>query len=96
MLKHIVAYKLNDTSPEMLKKIQDTFYSMKGKIDCLLDIKCGWDILHSERSFDFVLECTFENLDKLNEYQVHSAHIPVKKFMSTVAVKSISVDYEFN
>lgn len=95
MIKHIVIYKLNDTTPETLQKIQDTFYSMKGKIDCLLDIKCGWDILHSGRSFDFALECTFENLEKMNEYQVHPVHLPVKAFMGTVAVQSACVDYEF-
>ncbi|MEG1613237.1 MAG: Dabb family protein [Clostridia bacterium] len=93
MLKHIVIYKLNDTSPEMLNKIRDTFYSMKGKIDCLVDIKCGWDLLHSGRSFDFCLECTFESMEKMQEYQVNPVHLPVKAFVGTVATQSACVDF---
>lgn len=94
MLKHIVVYQLKDTSLEMLTKVKENFLSMKGKIDCLLDIECGWDILHSGRSFDFCLICTFENMEKMQEYQVHPLHVPVKSFMSTVAEKSVCVDFE--
>lgn len=95
MLRHIVIYKLNDVGPDMLLKVRDTFMSMKGKIECLLDIQCGWNVYESARSYDFALECTFKDLDGLKEYLVHPVHLPVKEFIHTVAESSKSVDYEF-
>lgn len=95
MLKHIVMYKLKDTSPETLKKIGETFMSMKGKIDVLKDIKCGADVLRSGRSYDYALECVFESMEDMQVYQTHPLHLPVKAFMSTVAECSVCVDYEF-
>lgn len=62
MLKHIVLYKLNEEGLKNLDKIKNNFLSMRGKIDGLLSVECGADVLKSERSFDFALVCEFETL----------------------------------
>lgn len=95
MLKHIVLYKLKDTSPETLKAVKDAFMSMDGKIEVLKEIKCGADITRADRSFDFALECVFEKVSDLQIYINHSAHVPVRSFIRSVATESKSVDYEF-
>ncbi len=95
MLKHIVMYKLKDTSPATLKAVKETFMSMEGQIEVLREIKCGADVTHSGRSYDFALECVFDNAADLQTYIGHPVHQPVRTFIHMVAEESKSVDYEF-
>ena len=57
MVKHIVMYKLKDSSLENAQALKDKFISMKGKIEVLKEIDAGVDVLKSARSFDVVLTC---------------------------------------
>lgn len=95
MLKHIVMYKLKNPTPQNIQAMVDKFLSMQGKIDQLLSVKAGADILKSQRSFDVVLECEFESMQKMQEYQVHPVHLPVKEFVGSLVETAHSVDYEF-
>lgn len=56
MIKHIVCFKLKDNSLENCQKARDILMSMKGRVDTLIDIQVGIDFLHSERSYDIILE----------------------------------------
>ena len=56
MIKHIVCFKLKDNSLENCQKTYDILMSMKGKVEMLKDIQVGIDFLHSERSYDIILE----------------------------------------
>ncbi len=93
MLKHIVLYKLNEEGLKNLDKIKNNFLSMRGKIDGLLSVECGADVLKSERSFDFALVCEFENLESFKAYKMHPVHLPVKEYMHTVVETSKSCDF---
>jgi Stress responsive A/B Barrel Domain. len=95
MLKHVVMYRLRDASDDVIERLKNNFYGMVGKIDGLLNVECGKDILKSERSFDFCLICTFLSKEAQEAYKTHPAHLPVKEYMHTVAVESKSVDFEF-
>lgn len=96
MIKHIVCYKLKDSSIEGKKKVYDNFMRMKENIDLFVELNVGLDFLESERSYDVVLEIVFENLEKMNEYQKHPYHVNiVKPFMKEARISSVSVDYEF-
>ena len=95
MIKHIVMYKLNDPTIENKKALQDKFLSMKGKIDVLLDIESGVDVLLSQRSYDVVLICTFNSLEDMTIYKKSEVHIPVMNYVHSVVKESHSVDFEF-
>lgn len=96
MIKHIVCFKLKDNSPQSCEKAAGIFRSMEGKVPMLKSIQVGIDFLHSPRSYDIILETTFESKDALNDYQNDPYHCEVvKKYIHSVQETSIAVDYEF-
>ncbi len=94
MVKHVVLYKLYDSSEVSRKAVIDKLMSMKGKIDLLVDIEAGADFLASERSYDVCLVVTLKSREDLALYAEHPVHLPVKAFMKTAVEKAVSVDYE--
>ncbi len=95
MIKHVVCYKLKDSSINSKQKVKEMFMSMKDKIEYIKDIQVGLDFLGSERSYDVILEIVFESVESMNKYQKHEYHTTtVKPFMANARVASVSVDYE--
>ena len=93
MIKHIVCFKLKE-GPDV-EKTKEILLSMKGKVPEIKDIEVGVDFLHSERSYDIILQITLENEAALNDYQNDEYHCSVvKKHMHAVRTGSIAVDYE--
>lgn len=96
MLKHIVCFKLKDNSLANCEKAKEVLLSMDGNVELLRDIKVGIDILHSERSYDLILEVTLDDEAALEAYQQHPYHVnTVKKHMHAVRETSVAVDYIF-
>lgn len=93
MIKHIVMYKLNNKSDA--ESLRNKFLSMRGKIQELINIDAGIDILNTDRSYDVVLLCEFASVDDMNAYQNNPIHLKVKEYVQTVVAKAKSVDYEF-
>lgn len=94
MIRHIVMYRLNDPTTENKQALVDKFMSMNGNIPCLIDIEAGVDKLGSERSFDVCLLCTFDSMDKLEEYREHPFHQGIVAYVRGVVKQSHCVDYE--
>ncbi len=95
MIKHIVCFKLKDNSPEMCKKTADILKSMQGNVPMLRGIEVGVDFLHSERSYDIILQVILDNKQMLDEYQNDEYHCSVvKKHMHSVSESSVALDYE--
>ncbi|CAM3991064.1 Dabb family protein [Cohnella lubricantis] len=95
MIKHIVLFKLKDRSAESVAQAAAMLKNLEGKVESLLSIEVGTDVLHSERSFDIALTTTFRDLDGLEAYQVHPEHKKVIAYMNEARETSISVDYEY-
>ncbi len=94
MVKHIVMWWLKDDSPALKEQAKQKLLSMKGKAEILKDVEVGIDQMHSARSCDLCLVCTFDSFQDLAEYANHPVHVPVKEFMHSIMVKSVSCDYE--
>ena len=95
MIKHIVCFKLKDNSLENCLKTKEVLLSMKDNVSLLKDIQVGIDFLHSERSYDIILETLFDTKEDLEIYQIDPYHCEiVKKHMHAVRSASIAVDYE--
>lgn len=96
MVKHIVCFKLKDNSQESCEKAAQIFRSMNGNVPQLKSLEVGIDFLHSPRSYDIVLETTFEDENALNDYQNDPYHCDVvKKYIHSVQETSIAIDYKF-
>ena len=95
MIKHIVSFKLKDKSEENLKYTRDILLSMRENVPLVKDIQVGLDFLHSQRSYDVILEVILESRDVLDDYQNDPYHVNVvKKHMHAASESSISVDYD--
>ncbi len=95
MIKHIVCFKLKNNSPEECEKAKEILLSMQGKVPELRGITVGVDFLHSERSYDLILEVLLDNAAALESYQNDPYHCSVvKKHMHSVRESSVAVDYE--
>lgn len=94
MIKHIVCFKLKDNSKENCEKTRDILLSMEGNVPMLRGIEVGVDFLHSERSYDIILQVLLDSPEALEEYQNDPYHCGVvKKHMHAVREASVAVDY---
>ena len=95
MIKHVVCFKLKDNSVDAVEKATNVLYGMVTKIPNIWGIEIGQDELHSERSYDIVLQVVVEDMKALDAYQNDPYHVNVvKKYMNEHAVSTITVDYE--
>lgn len=97
MIKHVLSVKLKDNSPEECQKVQELFLSMRGKVPCIRDLCTGIDFLHSDRSYDVVLEVVLDSRQALEEYQNDPYHAGVvKPYIQQAREASVVVDYEMD
>ena len=95
MIKHIVCFKLKDSSEAVKKETKDILMSMEGTIPEIKEIEVGVDFLCSEKSYDVILQTVFENREALDLYQNDKYHCEVvKTFVRANAASSIVIDYE--
>ena len=94
MLKHIVCFKIKEEFKHRIEEAKNTLLSMEGNVPMLKKIIVGVDFLHSERSYDLILETWFESVEDLNNYQIDPYHVNVvKKLMHEIRESSIAIDY---
>ena len=96
MIRHIVLFKIKDEYKSEIPQLVQNFYGMKGRIEGLIDLEAGADILGSERSYDLGLVTLFENREAFDAYQTHPVHQPVRKKMHEVRLSSVSCDFELD
>jgi len=94
MIRHIVMFKIKHEFKSEIPQLVRNFYGMKGKIEGMLDLEAGQDILGSERSYDLALITLFDNRASFDAYQTHPVHMPVKKRMHEVRESSVACDFE--
>ncbi|RCX21770.1 stress responsive alpha/beta barrel protein [Fontibacillus phaseoli] len=95
MIKHIVLFKLKDSSPESIGITAGVLRGLQGKVEQLKELEVGIDVVKSARSYDIALVATFDSLDDLEGYQVHPEHKKVIEHMSQVRESQVAVDFEF-
>lgn len=94
MIKHIVCFKLKDNGVENCEKAKEVLLSMQGNVPQLRGIEVGVDFLHSERSYDVILQVLLDDEKALEDYQNDPYHCSVvKPHMHSVRESSVAVDY---
>lgn len=95
MIKHIVCFKLKDGSLEECQKAKEVLLQMEGNVPQIRSIEVGVDFLHSERSYDLILQVVLDDAKALEDYQNDPYHCSVvKTHMHAVRESSIAIDYE--
>lgn len=94
-MKHIVCFKLNDSSDAEKNAAKEVLLSMKGKVPQILAIEVGTDFLCSARSYDVILQVTLADRAALDAYQNDPYHCDVvKTYMHSHTSASVALDYE--
>ncbi len=97
MIRHIVCFKLSDSSENGKNKAREVLLSMKGNVPTVKDIEVGCDFLCSNRSYDVILQVVLDDRKALEEYQTDKYHCDVvKTYMHANTVSSIAVDYDLD
>ena len=95
MIKHIVCFKIKEEYKNRIEEAKKTLLSMKENVPTVIDIHVGIDLLHSERSYDIILEVLVESMEHLEIYQKDLYHCTVvKPLMHEIRCASVAVDYE--
>ncbi len=95
MIRHIVMFKIKEEYKHEIPDLVKAFCGMKGRIEGMVDLDAGADILGSERSFDLALTTVFDSREAFDAYPTHPVHMPVKMHMHEVRESSFACDYEF-
>ena len=95
MIKHIVCFKIKDDFKGRIPEAKYTLLSMKDNVPMLRGIQVGVDFLHSERSYDIILEVLLDSKEDLDKYQNDPYHCNVvKTLMHEIREASVAIDYE--
>lgn len=101
MIKHIVMFKLIDTANGKTKsenalEAKERFQKVIDNVPSIITAEL---VINSEETPDsnytVALICEFENIDALNEYQVHPEHVKFGEFITSVRESRACIDYEF-
>ena len=93
MIRHIVLFRIKPEFKAEIPALVQNFYTMKGRVEGLVDLEAGSDILGSERSYDIALVCTFTDRAAFDAYQTHPLHQPSRKSLHEVRESSVACDF---
>lgn len=95
-LRHVVLFKFKDTSkPDEVKKVEDAFRALKGKISLIKDFE--WGINNSPENLNQGLThcffATFASEKDRDTYLVHPAHLAFVEVLKPHLDKVTVIDY---
>ncbi len=95
MITHLVFFKFNpDVSEADIQQLADGLGSLPQQIEEIREFRFGADVIRSERSYDFGLVSSFDDLDALQRYQVHPEHQKVVAHVKSISASVVAVDFE--
>jgi hypothetical protein len=95
MIRHIIFFKFKPeiTEPD-IKKLEAGLGALPGLIPEIRSYEFGRDLVRSERSFDFALVSSFDDLESVKRYGVHPEHQKVLEHINAICSNIKSVDFE--
>ncbi|MDX1709354.1 MAG: Dabb family protein [Desulfobacterales bacterium] len=95
MINHVVLIKfkteVKDADIDALEKSLD---DLPNRIIEIQTYEFGRDLLHTARSYDFGLVALFANLEAVQRYQEHPAHLKVLQKITRLSERILTVDFE--
>ena len=94
MIHHLVMLKFNPgVDPEQIDALEALLDDLPNKIIEIHLYEFGRDLLQTDRSYDFGLSAIFANLEALDRYQKHPAHLKVLEKIRAIADDVIIADF---
>jgi hypothetical protein len=94
MITHVVFFKFkSETTSDEIQQLADGLGGLPQQIEEIREFRFGPDILRSERSYDFGLVSSFDDLDALQRYQVHPEHQKVVSHVKAISLSVVAVDF---
>lgn len=98
MVKHIVLWKAKDSASgkdkqENLELMKERIEGLKDKIPEILHIEVGINVNQSGAAYDVGLYSEFRDMDALEVYQKHPAHVEVAGFVTGITDSRVVLDY---
>lgn len=94
MITHMVLFKFKpETTAAEIQKLAEGLGNLPQIIDEIREFRFGTDVLRSERSYDFGLTSSFDDLDALQRYSVHPEHQKVVAHVKAIASSVVTVDF---
>ncbi len=94
MLTHVVLFKFKQgTTAQEIQHLAEGLGGLPELIEEIREFRFGIDMLRSERSYDFALISSFDDLDAMQRYQVHPEHQKVLAHVRAISSNIIAVDY---
>ena len=95
MIKHVVLWRFKEENKaENMAHAKEILLALPAVIPEIKKMEVYADTLHSEASFDLMLETEFLSMEALGTYTVHPEHQKVSKFIRSVIENRISLDAE--
>jgi hypothetical protein len=100
MIKHIVFFKLSESSSSekklmQLKKLQEIFSPLLSKFPFIIEYRTGINFNEAPHAWDFTIDSIFRNKDDLQTYMVSSEHMEAVRKASEIEKTKAVIDYEF-
>lgn len=96
MLKHVVLFKFKpETTEAQIEQLATSLGALPEVIEEVREFVFGRDIVGSERSYDFGLVSSFDDLAAMQRYQVHPDHQAVGAHIRQICSCVVAVDFTY-
>ena len=97
MLRHVVSWKLSGVDiaevDEQVERIAADLEGLAGTIPEIISIRVVRNVVNPAQNFDAAVIADFEDVDALNRYIEHPAHVDASAYLKSVTVQRACVDY---
>jgi hypothetical protein len=96
MIKHVIFMKFKDgTTDEAIADLEQSLGELPDRIEEIREYVFGRDVIHSDRSCDFAIVSSFDDLAALDRYQIHPDHQVVVGKVKKISQSVQAVDFEY-
>jgi len=94
MLDHVIIFRADELTPDVEEELFSRLGSM-ATLPGVLGFAVGKNFGDRSRGFDYCMRITFEDLDALEAYQEHPAHLDLVAYNRAVTTEHLCVDFEW-
>lgn len=96
MIKHVVAFKLKDMTPEQEEALLSAFSALEGQIPELHSFSIGRNVSDRDQSHTHCLVAECDDMAAVGRYLVHPAHkAAADTYLYPFMESRVIVDYEY-
>ena len=95
-LRHVVLFSFKDDTPaSKLREIEAAFAALPGQVEAISEFEWGLNQRTDDRAHGFThcFVVTFDDVEALQAYDVHEAHVAFKELVGPHVVDVLIADY---